>query len=497
MERRKFLQQSAIASAGILAGGRGLAAAGTLAGVDGPVSGADFPVVRIPAARRKFTSPIVEKTIREVRQSIGNKEIGWLFENCFPNTLDTTVDFSVVDGTPDTYVITGDIDAMWLRDSSAQVWPYIGLCKDDKDLQQLIRGVIHRQVICILRDPYANAFYKDPSKISEWKATDVTDMKPGIHERKWEIDSLCYPIRLAHGYWEVTGDTAPFDDNWLAAMKLVLETFKTQQRKEGQGPYTFQRNSQFATDSVPMKGYGYPTKKIGLIHSMFRPSDDATIYPFLVPSNLFALSSLRNLRKMLKALNKGQELDGPAYALESDLERALNEHAIVRHPVYGEVFAYEIDGFGNHTFMDDANVPSLLALPYLQSKGTDTGELSVLLADKRGYNVYQNTRRMVLSGANPFFFKGKAGEGIGGPHVGLDMIWPISIIIRGLTSHDSQEIAACLKMLQNSHAGTGFMHESFHKDDASKFSRAWFAWANTLFGEFVLKVYRQQPALLA
>jgi meiotically up-regulated gene 157 (Mug157) protein len=486
MERRKFLQQSAIASAGILAGGPVFAR-----------GGADFPVVRIPAAKRKFTSPIVEKTIREVRQTIGNKEIGWLFENCFPNTLDTTVDFSVVDGKPDTYVITGDIDAMWLRDSSAQVWPYIGLCKDDKDLQQLIRGVIHRQVICILRDPYANAFYKDESKISEWKKTDVTDMKPGIHERKWEIDSLCYPIRLAHGYWEVTGDTSPFDADWLEAMKRILQTFKEQQRKDGQGPYTFQRNSQFATDSVPMKGYGYPTKKVGLIHSMFRPSDDATIYPFLIPSNLFALSSLRNLRQLLKALNKGQELEGPAHALESDLERALTEHAIVRHPVYGEVFAYEIDGFGNHTFMDDANVPSLLALPYLQSRGTNMGDLSVLLTGKRGYTVYQNTRRMVLSGANPFFFKGKAGEGIGGPHVGLDMIWPISIIIRGLTSHDSQEIAACLKMLQNSHAGTGFMHESFHKDDASKFSRAWFAWANTLFGEFVLKVYRQQPGLLA
>ena len=486
MERRKFLQQSAIASAGILAGGPVFAR-----------GGADFPVVRIPAAKRKFTSPIVEKTIREVRQTIGNKEIGWLFENCFPNTLDTTVDFSVVDGRPDTYVITGDIDAMWLRDSSAQVWPYIGLCKDDKDLQQLIRGVIHRQVICILRDPYANAFYKDPSKISEWKKTDVTDMKPGIHERKWEIDSLCYPIRLAHGYWEVTGDTSPFDAGWLEAMKRILQTFKEQQRKDGQGPYTFQRNSQFATDSVPMKGYGYPTKKVGLIHSMFRPSDDATIYPFLIPSNLFALSSLIQMGVLFRVTGvHGQKVADDALRLVDDLTIALEEHAIFTHPVYGEVFAYEVDGFGNHTFMDDANVPSLLALPYLQSVNF-VGPLSVLNSENRGYTVYQNTRKMVLSESNPFFFKGNAGEGIGGPHVGLDMIWPISIIIRGLTSHDSREIAACLKMLQNSHAGTGFMHESFHKDDASKFSRAWFAWANTLFGEFVLKVYRQQPGLLA
>jgi uncharacterized protein len=474
-------------SAGVFAGGFVFGHGGVV----------DFPVVRIPEAKRKFRSAIVEKTIHDVRATIGNKEIGWLFENCFPNTLDTTVDLEMLNGKPDTYVITGDIDAMWLRDSSAQVWPYIPLCKEDKSLQQLIRGVIHRQTACILRDPYANAFYKDASKVSPWKATDVTDMRPGVHERKWEIDSLCYPIRLSHGYWEVTGDTSPFDADWMAAMQRVLQTFREQQRKEGHGPYTFQRNSQYATDSVPMGGYGYPTKKVGLIHSMFRPSDDATIYPFLIPSNLFALSSLRNLRAMLKAMNTGKDLDGQAYALESDLNNALMEYGIVTHPVYGDVFAYEADGFGNHTFMDDANVPSLLALPYLQSRSTDTGDLSVLFADKRGYMVYENTRRMVLSESNPFFFKGKAGEGIGGPHVGLNMIWPISIIIRGLTSHDSQEIAACLKLLQHSHAGTGFMHESFHKDDVSKFTRSWFAWANTLFGEFVLKVYREQPALLS
>ncbi len=456
-------------------------------------SAGEFPVVRVAEAKRKFKSQAVEKIVREVRTNIGNKEIGWLFENCFPNTLDTTVDFEMIGDKPDTYVITGDIDAMWLRDSSAQVWPYIQLCKEDKVLQQLVRGVIHRQVDCILRDPYANAFYKDVNKISEWKATDDTDMRAGIHERKWEIDSLCYPIRLAYGYWEITGDTSPFDAEWLKAMKLVLQTFKEQQRKDGQGPYHFQRKTNWATDGVPMGGYGYPTKKVGLIHSMFRPSDDATLFPFLIPSNLFALSSLRNLRTLCSAMAIGKELDGTAFALENDLIGALNEHAIITHPKYGEVFAYEADGFGNHTFMDDANVPSLLALPYLQSTHF-SGDLSVLNTDKRGYTVYQNTRRMVLSDSNPFFFKGKAGEGIGGPHAGLDMVWPISIIIRGLTSHDSQEVALCLKMLQKSHAGTGFMHESFQKDDASKFTRKWFAWANTLFGELVLKTYRERPA---
>ncbi|MBN9382541.1 MAG: glycoside hydrolase family 125 protein [Chitinophagaceae bacterium] len=481
MERRTFLQQSTLAAAGFFIK---------------PSFGGELPVVRIPEGQRKFKSKSVEKMIREVRTNIGNKEMGWLFENCFPNTLDTTVEFDIIGGKPDTYVITGDIDAMWLRDSSAQVYPYLSLTKDDKDLQQLIRGVIHRQAKCILKDPYANAFYKNESKVSEWKETDITDMKPGIHERKWEIDSLCYPIRLGFGYWMETKDTSPFDDEWLEAMRLVLKTFKEQQRKEGDGPYSFQRKTSWATDGVPLGGYGYPTKKVGLIHSMFRPSDDATIYPFLIPSNLFALSSLRNLRTLLEALGKGKELIPSCFALENDLIKALGEYAIVNHHTYGQVFAYEVDGFGNHTFMDDANVPSLLALPYLQSPGF-AGDLSVLHPDKKGYMVYQNTRRAVLSEANPFYFKGKAGEGVGGPHVGVNMIWPLSIIVRGLTSHDSQETALCLKMLQNSHAGTGFMHEAFHKDDAAKFTRKWFAWANTLFGEFVLKTYRERPALLS
>jgi meiotically up-regulated gene 157 (Mug157) protein len=486
MKRRRFLRQGMLAGAGMVAATKGLALPG----------GSEFPVVRIPEAKRKFRSQSVEKTIREVRETIGNKELGWLFENCFPNTLDTTVDFSVTGNRPDTYVITGDIDAMWLRDSSAQVWPYLSLSRNDRDLQQLIRGVIHRQTRCILKDPYANAFYKDDTKISEWKATDITDMKPGIHERKWEIDSLCYPIRLAHGYWQTTGDTSPFDADWLAAMQKVLQTFREQQRKDGEGPYSFQRKTSWATDGVPMGGFGYPTRKVGLIHSMFRPSDDATLYPFLVPSNLFALNSLRDLRTMLSATSTGKDLEGRVFSLEQELATALIEHAIVAHPVYGEVFAYEADGFGNHTFMDDANVPSLLALPYLQSPHF-TGDLSVTHPEKRGYAVYQNTRRMVLGDSNPFYFKGKAGEGIGGPHAGLNMIWPISIVIRGLTSHDSMEVAHCLKLLQGSHAGKGFMHESFHKDDASRFTRPWFAWANTLFGEFILKIYREQPALLS
>ena len=276
MKRDEFLKTTGVLTAGALLQKFSLAN-----------SPNEFPVVRTPYDHRKFSSPAIENAISEFKKNVTNKELGWLFENCFPNTLDTTVDFEIKNNTPDTYVITGDIDAMWLRDSTAQVWPYLAFVRSDKNLQQLIAGVINRQSFFILKDPYANAFYKDENKISEWKETDITTMKPGVHERKWEIDSLCYPIRLAYDYWKRTGDTSPFDQDWEQAIRLTLQTFREQQRKKDKGSYTFQRKTSWATDGVPLAGYGYPVKPVGLICSVFRPSDDATIYPFLIPSNFF------------------------------------------------------------------------------------------------------------------------------------------------------------------------------------------------------------------
>ncbi|HEX9959255.1 MAG TPA: glycoside hydrolase family 125 protein [Fibrella sp.] len=472
MNRRTFIHTTSLTAAALTAGPFSIAE-----------TAADFPAVRVPVGQRNFRSEAVEKTIAAVKNGIKNPEMAWLFENCFPNTLDSTVEHSTLDGKPDTYVITGDIDAMWLRDSTAQVWPYLPLMAQDKPLQQLIAGVIMRQARCIRFDPYANAFYKDQTKTGEWK-DDATAMKPGLHERKWEIDSLCYPIRLAYFYWKRTNDTTPFDANWQEAMRLVVQTFREQQRKTDKGPYKFERRTSWATDGVPLGGYGYPVKPNGLICSMFRPSDDATIYPYLVPSNFFAVTSLRQLAELLTALKANATLATEARALATEVNTALMQHAVTTHPRYGKVYAYEVNGFGSYNLMDDANVPSLLAMPYLGAMPVNDP-------------IYQNTRKMLLSEDNPFFFSGKAGEGIGGPHAGIDMIWPLSIIIRGLTSTNDSEIRQCLRTLQHSNAGTGFMHEAFHKDDASKFTRKWFAWANTIFGEFVLKTFNERRSLLA
>jgi meiotically up-regulated gene 157 (Mug157) protein len=471
MNRREFIRHTSLTASVMMLGSMGWAAE------------TGFPVVRVPEAKRKFKSAAVERAIERVQSSIGNQELAWMFGNCFPNTLDTTVDFGVVNGRPDTYVITGDIDAMWLRDSSAQVWPYLPLIREDPQLQQLIAGVINRQTRCILLDPYANAFYKDASKVSEWRS-DLTDMKPGVHERKWEVDSLCYPIRLAYGYWKISRDTAPFDDAWLEAISKIVQTFREQQRIHDKGPYHFMRRTETQTDTVAGHGYGNPGKPVGLICSMFRPSDDATVFPYLLPANFFAVVSLRQAAEMAEQIHHDTVLAGQCRALADEVEQALHQYAIVPHAKLGPVYAYEVDAYGNYYCIDDGNVPSLLSLPYLGA---------VKSSDK----TYQDTRRLVLSDANPYYCKGKAANGPGGPHVDMDMIWPLGLIVQGLTSTNDQEVRQCLTTLQKTHAGTGFMHEAFNKDDPNKFTRSWFAWANTLFGEFVLKTFNQNPALLS
>lgn len=432
---------------------------------------------RPDASERLFYSQSIEDEIVLIKSLLTNPKLAWMFENCFPNTLDTTV-FFVKDenGDDDTFVITGDIPAMWLRDSAAQVWPYVRFATQDPTLQAMIRGVIRRQLRSIILDPYANAFNKGADG-GMWQS-DFTDMIPEVHERKWEIDSLCYPLRLAYEYWKKTGDASIFDEIWLEAVDKILTTFIEQQRKEGNGPYTFRRNTDRAYDTLSNNGLGTPIRPVGLIASSFRPSDDATTLQFLVPSNFFAVTSLRKAAQILTQINKDSDRAEKCKALADEVEKALKEYAVYNHPVYGEIYAYEVDGFGNRLLMDDANVPSLLAMPYLEDVDVNDP-------------IYQNTRRFVWSESNPYFFRGSAGEGIGGPHVGYRMAWPMSIMMKAFTSTDDNEIRDCLKMLLDTDAGLGFMHESFNVDNPTDFTRPWFAWQNTLFGELIIKLVNE------
>ncbi|MCJ2183366.1 glycoside hydrolase family 125 protein [Novosphingobium sp. 1949] len=436
--------------------------------------------------KRRFVSKAVEAEIARVSAKIADPKLRTMFEGCYPNTLDTTVEIGTVNGAEDTFVITGDIPCLWLRDSTAQVLPYMHLASRDKDLRAMFRGLIARQSRSILIDPYANAFLHDPAARTNlsWALKDQTAMKPGVAERKWEIDSLCYAMRLGQRYWQATGDKRPFDATWAAASRACIATFREQQRKEGRGPYSFQRVSNRPTETLQLDGWGAPTRPVGLIHSGFRPSDDACTYPFLIPANHFAVTALREMAQVAEAARGDASLAADARALADEVAAALAQWGTMRLPDGRQVWAYEVDGFGNALFMDDANVPSLLGLAYLGCVSADDP-------------LWQVTQAACWSPANPYFFKGSAIEGIGGPHVGLDQVWPMSLIVRALTSTDAQEIRALVTALRDTDAGTGFMHEALDCNDPAKFTRPWFAWANGLFGELIIRIVDTYPDLLA
>ena len=486
MNRREMVMGAAAMAAAVGVPKARCAAVTRLDATEFPEAG--FPAFtglsgRPPAAERHFRSPVVERTIDEMRAATGSPELAGIFANCFPNTLDTTVFPGSFASKPDTFVITGDIDAMWLRDSSAQMWVYLPFVREDAALRDLVEGVIRRQARMVLLDSYANAFKRDPSaKDLEWSTRDVTERKPGVAERKWEIDSLCYTVRLAHGFWKATGSTAAFDATWREAARRIVATFREQQRKQSLGPYSFQRAAQSPTDTLPLGGYGNPVRPNGLICSGFRPSDDACIYPFFIPANLFAIAALGWLAEMATAISHDAAFAQECGQFAVEVREALQRSGLVANAVHGEIYAYEVDGYGNTLVMDDANAPGLLSLTYLSIVPDDA--------------LYRRTRGFALSRDNPYFFQGKAGEGVGGPHIGRDYIWPMSILMRALSSSSDAEIVQCLQTLCTTTSGTNFMHESFQKDDAGRYTRPWFAWANGLFGELLLKLRRERPQLL-
>ena len=423
------------------------------------------PWERPASADRAAHSPASEARIERAAALIADADLRRLFENALPNTLDTTIIAGGTDERPDTFVLTGDIHAMWLRDSTAQVWPYLSSIPDDPALDRLIRGVIHRQSDQVMLDPYANAFLFSQTDETEW-VSDETEMRPGVHERKWEPDSLSAFCRLAAGYWRVTQSTRPFDAAWRAALELALKTLRTEQRMQEASPYRFSRPHGDPTDYVPNGGRGAATRPNGMVHGAFRPSDDACVLPLNVPVNLALAAAL------VEVASVAEVVGAAGSAAEARVTAAEIRSAAARDGIIGESWAYEIDGLGRALLMDDANAPSLLALPYLGGCATD---------DPR----YLATRRWILSAANPWYFTGRVARGVGSPHTGPRRVWPIALALQGLTAASDAERLDCIKMLGATHAGTYLAHESFDPDLPATFSRPWFAWANTLVGEFI------------
>ncbi|CAG7654342.1 glycoside hydrolase family 125 protein [Paenibacillus allorhizosphaerae] len=409
----------------------------------------------------------VTTLIEQVSRKLSHRpNIVRMFETCIKNTLHTTI-HRWPDGT--TYVITGDIPAMWLRDSAAQVRPYLTVAADDEQIADMIQGLVERQFQFIVHDPYANAFNDSPS--GKGHQNDQTAMTPWIWERKYEIDSLCYPIQLSYLLWKNTGRTAQFNDSFVRAVREIMALWKKEQRHETDSDYSFLRIKK--PGQLPRDGKGNLTAYTGMTWSGFRPSDDPCQYGYLVSSNMFAVIVLRYTVEIATAILKDPALAEEAMELSLEIDKGIKEHAIVDHPEFGPIYAYEADGLGNCNLMDDANVPSLLSIPYLGYVSADDP-------------IYRNTRRFVLSEANPYFYKGQAAEGIGSPHTPDRYIWHIALAMQGLTADRTEEKERMLDLLESTDAGTGMMHEGFDADDPYKFTRKWFSWANMMFCELVL-----------
>ena len=391
-----------------------------------------------------------------------------VFVNCYTNTLNTTVKRMENNMT---HVITGDIPAMWLRDSAAQLRPYIFLAKENEEIRELIAGLVRRQFMCITIDEYANAFNEAPNGAC-WEKDDP-DQNPWVWERKFEVDSLCYPLQLAYLLWKNTGCTTQFEGDFQAGVEKILEVFTTEQFHEEKSHYRFNRNNGYYRDTLSRDGKGALVKSgTGLIWSGFRPSDDACTYGYLIPSNMFAVVALGYLEEMEREIFHNEELAERAKALKEEIQRAIETIGKTFTEEFGMVYAYETDGYGMYNLMDDANVPSLLAMSYLGYEGEP--------------EVSSNTRRFLLSEANPFYFKGDKAAGIGSPHTPSNYIWHIAMAIQGLTSETREEKLEILKNMAATTGGKGVMHEGFCCEDDSKFTRAWFSWANAMYAELFL-----------
>jgi len=413
---------------------------------------------------------VLSRATEAVRRATGDEVIAEMFRRSMAENLPAVAE-RLPDGT--TFVLTGDIPAMWLRDSAAQLRPYLLLCKDDPALQDVLIGVLHRQLEYVVLDPYANAFNREPN--GEGHTEDETEMSPWVWERKYEIDSLCFPLDLAYRLWRITGRADVVDERLRAAADAIVDLWTVEQDHEARSPYRFQRDEpdMLPTDTLAREGRGRLTRPTGMSWSAFRPSDDATELGFNVPGNMFASVVLGYLEEMAAEVFADESLAARAKELKADIDDGIARHGMVDHPEHGRIYAYEVDGAGATLLMDDANMPSLLSMPLSGYAAADDP-------------TYVATRRLLLSAENPFYYSGTHAAGIGSPHTPPDQVWPIALAVQGLTSTSAQERQRLLELLRDTTGGTGQMHESFHVEDPSNFTREWFSWANAMFCELAL-----------
>ncbi|EFQ86932.1 hypothetical protein CFE70_008131 [Pyrenophora teres f. teres 0-1] len=477
---------------------------------EGPLG---LPFQRPSKYCRTFESPLVEKVIDDMNKKIVDKDLARLFENAFPNTLDTTVRWHV-DGTakhktskrswdpdawkgPQSFIVTGDINAEWLRDSTNQLAQYQLLAKKDKEIYQLILGAINTQAEYVIGSPYCNAFQPPPpSGLKPTFQGDGDTVHPDyeqsfVFECKYELDSLAHFLSLSNQFYNHTDSTEFINERWIFALNTLISVLAEQSKptfdeKTGAyrgNEYTWQRKTNIGTETLSLEGLGNPLNGgTNLVRSAFRPSDDATILGFFIPANAMIAVELKRAAVLLNKAGK-KTIAATVLKWGEKIAKGVWEHGVVTHKKYGEVFAFEVDGYGSHILMDDANLPSLLALPLLGFCDAN---------DK----IYKNTRKMILEkNGNPYYLTGSDLSGIGGPHVGLRNAWPMSILVQAMTSNDDKEIMECLNQVKNV-SYNGLIHESVNVQSSKTYTRSWFAWANSVFAQTILDLAQRKPHLL-
>ncbi|KAJ4352581.1 uncharacterized protein N0V89_007930 [Didymosphaeria variabile] len=477
---------------------------------EGPL---ELPSQRPSKYCRTFESPLVEKVIEDMNEKLIDKDLAKIFENAFPNTLDTTVRWHA-DGTvkpkpsrkswdpaawkgPQSFIVTGDINAEWLRDSTNQLAQYQSLAKKDKEIHKLILGAINTQSEYVIGSPYCNAFQPPPpSGLNPTHQGDGDTVHPVyepsfVFECKYELDSLAHFLSLANQFFNNTGSTEFVNARFLLALDTLVEVLEAQSQPtfdEDSGvfhrnEYTFQRQTNAGTETLSLGGVGNPLAGgTGLVRSAFRPSDDATILGFFIPANAMISVELKRAAVLLRKAGK-KDLAKTMQEWGQKIEDGVWEHGVVQHKTFGRVFAFEVDGFGSSILMDDANLPSLLALPLLGF--TDANN-----------EVYKNTRKMIMQKkGNPYYLTGEDFTGIGGPHIGYQHAWPMSVLVQAMTSESDDEIMKCLGSVKNV-SRNGLIHESINVNNWSDYTRSWFAWANSVFAQTILDLAKRKPHLL-
>lgn len=413
---------------------------------------------------------VLDRATAAVRRAAGDETIAEMFRRSMAENLPAVAE-RLPDGT--TFLVTGDIPAMWLRDSAAQLRPYLLLCKDDPALQTLLIGVLHRQLEYVVLDPYANAFNREPN--GEGHTDDDTEMSPWVWERKYEIDSLCFPLELAYRLWRITGRADVIDERLRSAAVAIIELWTVEQDHEARSSYRFQRDEadMLPTDTLVREGRGRLTVPTGMSWSAFRPSDDSTELGFNVPGNMFASVVLGYLEEIAAEVFDDEPLAARAKELKAAIDDGIARHGTVVHPEHGPVYAYEVDGAGSTLLMDDANMPSLLSIPLTGYAAADDP-------------TYLATRKLLLSPENPFYYSGSHAAGIGSPHTPPNYAWHIALAVQGISSTSAEERQRLLELLRDTTGGTGLMHEGFDVNDPSQYTRDWFSWANAMFCELAL-----------